>query len=97
MDYQPRPQFGLEPGGFGRHDLAAVGDVHDLLHADGEESECSTHLTAVHTALEFSESTQPAYEVNAFAAAQVAKLQVSSRMRREEISTSSTPMGSFSS
>ena len=39
MDDDARTELGLEPGGFGRHDVARVGDVDELLHRNGVEGE----------------------------------------------------------
>ena len=39
MDDQSRAELGLEPGGLGGHDVACVGNVHELLHRYGIEGE----------------------------------------------------------
>ena len=75
MNHQAAAQFGLKPGCLGRHDLTAVGNVHNLLHGDGVESQCGTHLTAVHAAFQFAETTQSANEVDALGGTQVADVQ----------------------
>ena len=71
MDYETAAQFRLKPGGLGRHDFAAVGDVHDLLHGNGIESEGKFHFAAIHALLQFAKAAQAAYEVDALVAAQV--------------------------
>ena len=71
MDYEPAAEFRLKPGGLGRHDFAAVGDVHDLLHGNGIEGEGKFHLAAIHALLQLAESAQATYEVDALIAAQV--------------------------
>ena len=75
MHYQPAAEFGLKPSGLWRHDLAAIGDIHDLLHRDRIECEGGTHFSTVHTTLELSQATQTANKVDAVAAAEVAQLQ----------------------
>ena len=39
VDGQAGTEFRLEPGRLGRHDVAGVGDVDELLHRDGIERE----------------------------------------------------------
>ena len=75
MNNQSAAQFRLEPSCLRRHDFSAVGDVHNLLHADRIECECCTHLTAIHTAFQFLKSAQTAYKVDALAGAEVANLE----------------------
>ena len=71
MDYEPAAEFRLKPGGLGRHDFAAVGDVHDLLHGNGIEGEGEFHLAAVDALLQLAEAAQAAHEVDALVATQV--------------------------
>ena len=73
MDYQSRAQLGLKPGGLGGHDVAGVGNIHELLHRHGIEGEGHLHLTAVDAALEFAEATDTTDEVDALVLAQVAQ------------------------
>ena len=61
---EARAQFGLEPGGLGRHDAAAVGNGHQLVHRDRIQGERDGHFAAVHPALELSEAADAAYEVD---------------------------------
>ena len=46
MDHQARSEIRLIPSSLGRHDVAGVGDVDDLLHAHRIEREGDLHLTA---------------------------------------------------
>ena len=71
MDYEPAAKFRLKPGGLGRHDFAAVGDVHDLLHGNGIEGEGKFHFAAVDALLQLAEAAQAAHEVDALVATQV--------------------------
>ena len=75
MHDETATQLRLEPSGLGRHDLAAVSDVHNLLHRDRIEGEGCTHLTAIYTTLQLAEATQAANEVDAVGAAQVTDVQ----------------------
>ena len=45
VDYQSRAQLGLKPGGLGGHDVAGVGNIHELLHRHGIEGEGHLHHT----------------------------------------------------
>ena len=65
MDHQSGAQLRLEPSGLRRHDLPAVGDIHDLLHRDGLECQRCTHLTGIDTALQLFQATKTAYKVDA--------------------------------
>ena len=65
MDDEARTQLGLKPGGLWGHDLAAVGDINDLLHGHGVECESHLHLAAIDTSLEFAQAADAANEVNA--------------------------------
>ena len=71
MNHQARAQFRLKPSGLGRHDVAGVGDVDDLLHAHRIERESDLHLTAVHTTFQLAEATDTANEVDALVGAEV--------------------------
>ena len=71
MDNESGAEFGFKPCGLGRHDVATVGDVHNLLHRHGIESQCHAHLSTIDTTLELAKSTQTANEVDAVAAAKV--------------------------
>lgn len=65
MDDETGAELGFEPCGLGGHDVAGVGDVHHLVHADGEEGEGSYHLAAIDAALEFAVATETTDEVDA--------------------------------
>ena len=65
MDNQSTAQFGLKPRRLGRHDVARISNVHQLLHADRIECESDLHLSAIYTALQLTQATDAAYEVNA--------------------------------
>ena len=66
MNHQSRTQLRLKPSCLGRHDVARIGDVHQLLHGNGIEGQCHFHLTAVDTLLQFTQTANTPYEVNAF-------------------------------
>ena len=55
----------------GGHDVAGVGDIHQLFHAHRVEGEGKGHFARVDTAFEFFEAAYTAYEINAFVAAKV--------------------------
>lgn len=71
MYNQSRPQFGLKPCRFGWHDVSRVGNIHELFHRDGVESEGNFHFTVVDASLQLFESAYSADEVDAFVAAKV--------------------------
>ena len=71
VDYEPAAEFWLKPGGLGRHDFSAVGNIHDLLHRDGVKGEGKFHLAAIHALLQLAEAAQAAHEIDALIAAQV--------------------------
>ena len=71
VNHQARAQFRLKPSGLGRHDVARVGDVDDLLHAHWIEREGHFHLTAIDATLKLAEATDTANEVNALVGAEV--------------------------
>ena len=71
MDSQTAAQLGLEPGSFGRHDIACIGYPDELLHGYGIEGESCCHLTGVNPFLELAESADTAYEVNTLRGAEI--------------------------
>ena len=71
VDNKARTQFRLKPSSLGRHDVAGVSDVDDLLHAHWIEREGDLHLTAVDATLQFAEATDTADEVDALVGAEV--------------------------
>ena len=50
VDREAGAELGLEPCGLGRHDVAGVGDVDELLHRDRVEGEGDLHFAGVHAA-----------------------------------------------
>ena len=64
-------QFRLEPSGFGRHDVAGVGNVDNLFHGNGIESKSHFHLAAVHTTFQLAQSADTANEVDTLVGTQV--------------------------
>lgn len=48
MDHKAAAQLRLKPSGFGRHDVAAVGDIDNLLHGYGVERQGHFHFAAVY-------------------------------------------------
>ena len=71
MDHQTGSEFRLKPCGLGRHDVAGVGDVDDLLHAHGIERESDFHLTAIDATFQLAEAADTANEVDALVGAEV--------------------------
>ena len=71
MNHETRAELRLEPSGLGWHDVARIGDVHKLIHRNGIEGKGHTHLAAIDTTLEFTKTTQTAYEVDALVATKV--------------------------
>ena len=70
MDDQAGTELRLKPGGLGRHNVARVGDVDDLLHRDRIKGEGDLHLTIVHAAFQLAEATDTAHEVDALVGAE---------------------------
>ena len=75
VDDKTRAELRLKPCSLRRHDLARISNVHNLLHRDGIESQSSTHLPTIHTALELAKTTQASYEVNTLRAAEITDIQ----------------------
>ena len=64
MNSQPAPELRLEPCGLRRHDIAGVSNVYELFHGDRIEGESDSHLAAVHSAGQLSESADTSYEID---------------------------------
>lgn len=75
MNDQSGTQFRFKPRSLRRHDLATVGNIHDLLHRHRIEGKCRTHLSAVDTTLQFTQSAKTTYEVDALGGTEVADIQ----------------------
>ncbi len=75
VDHETGAELRLEPRSLRGHDLARVGDIHDLLHRDGIEGQGSTHLTRVDTTLEFAETSEASHEIDTLRRAQVADVE----------------------
>ena len=71
VDHEAGAQLRLEPGGLWGHDVAGVGNVDNLLHADGIEGEGDLHLAAVDATFQLAEAADAAHEVDALVGAQV--------------------------
>ena len=71
MDHEAGAELGLKPGGLWGHDVAGVGNVDNLLHADGVEGEGDLHLTVVNAAFQLAEATDTANKVDALVGAEV--------------------------
>ena len=65
MDHKTRAKFRLEPCGLGRHDVATVGNIHQLLHGYGIESERHGHFARVNSAFQFAEPADSTDEIDA--------------------------------
>lgn len=71
MDNQARAEFRLKPGSLRRHNVATVGDVHDLLHRDRIESQSPAHLAAIDTTFQLAEATETTDEVDTLVRAEI--------------------------
>ena len=71
VDKESGTQLRLEPGALWRHDLAGVGDVHELLDGGGEHGEGDGGFAGIHELDEFARAADAADEVNALAGARV--------------------------
>ena len=71
MDHEAGAEFGLEPSGLRRHDIAGIGYVHELLHRNGIESQGHGHLARVNATLQLFEAADAAYEVDALVGAEI--------------------------
>ena len=68
---ESRTQLRFEPRRLGRHDVARVGNIHQLLHADRIEGQSHLHLTTVHTLLQLAQPADTAHEVDALVRTEV--------------------------
>lgn len=71
MNHQSRTQLRLKPSCLGRHDVARIGDVHQLLHGNGIEGQCHFHLTTVHPLLQFAQPADTADKVDTLVGTEV--------------------------
>lgn len=71
MDYKAGTELGLEPCGLWRHNVARIGNVHELFHGNGIKGKSHLHLAAVNALLQFAKTAYAADKVNALVAAQV--------------------------
>ena len=53
MDHQTGAKLRFEPRRLRRHNITRIGDIHQLLHRNGIQSQGNLHLTAIHTAFQF--------------------------------------------
>ena len=75
MHYQSAAQLWFKPSGLGRHNVTAVGYVHNLLHTNGIQGKRHLHFATVHSAAQFVQAAQSAHKVNTLARAQVLYVQ----------------------
>lgn len=71
MDNQTGTELRLEPGGFWGHDIAGIGNIHELLHRHGVERQSHGHLSGIDAALELAQAAYAAYEVDPLVRAQI--------------------------
>ena len=71
MDNQARAELRLEPRRLRRHDIARIGNVHQLLHRYGIERKGHPHLAAIDATLQFAQAPDAANEIDAFIRAQI--------------------------
>ena len=64
MRQQTIPQFGFKPSAFGRHYIAAIGYVKQLVNGNGMKAESQLHLSTIHTFLELLQAPDTAYKIN---------------------------------
>ena len=63
MNCKAAAELGLEPSGLGRHDIAAVGNVHKLLHGYRVKRKGNLHFSVIYAAGKFSKTADTANEV----------------------------------
>ena len=71
MNYQSRTQLRFEPSGLGRHDIAGIGNVHQLFHGHRIKRQSHFHLTAVHPLLQFAQPADTADKVDTLVGTEV--------------------------
>ena len=77
----PERSLGSNQVVLGGHDVAGVGNIHELLHRYGIEGESHLYLSAIDTALELAQATDASDEVDALVLAQVAEVEVDSTVQ----------------
>src|SRR5574344_2209367 len=71
MNNKSRTQFRFKPSGLRRHNLTAVGNIHNLFHRYRIQRESHLHLTVVNTAFQFFKSAQSTDEVDSLVRTQI--------------------------
>ena len=71
VDDKTTSEFWFEPSGLRWHNVTRVGNVHDLLHADGIEGKCEFHFSAIDASFEFAQTSQSSNEVDTLIRTQV--------------------------
>lgn len=71
MDDESRTEFRLEPRCLGRHDVAGISDIHQLLHADRIKRQSYLHLSAVHPTLQLAQPTDATHKVYTLVGSQI--------------------------
>ena len=66
MNNETGTQFRFEPCCLGRHDVAGIGYVHQLLHSDRIKSQCHFHFATVHTAFLFFHAPDTTDKIDTF-------------------------------
>ena len=64
-------QFGFEPGAFGRHDAAGIGNVHQVFDAGRKHGKGAGKFAAIDELFQFRRAANAADEGDAFAGARV--------------------------
>ena len=64
MDHQTGAKLRFEPRRLRRHNITRIGDIHQLLHRNGLQSQGNLHLTAIHTAFQFTQATDTSHEID---------------------------------
>ena len=64
MDHQTGAKLRFEPRRLRRHDITRIGDIHQLLHRNGIQSQGNLHLTAIHPFLQFAQTAYTAHKVD---------------------------------
>lgn len=95
MNNQSATKFRLKPCGLWRHYVSAVGNIHDLLHTNGIESE--RHFISPLSTRLFSspKPRNPPTKSIRLSLRKSFMFRISSNMRREEISTSKPQLDRF--
>src|SRR5690554_8129148 len=75
MYNQTRTQLGFEPGGFGRHNIAGIGNANQLLHRYRVKGKGGFHFSGINSLLQGFESTYASHKIDALRGALILDVQ----------------------